>query len=124
MSRILVAEDDLAQACLRKILLEQAGHEVVVATDPSGTLRRLERDRPDVLLMDLRYPNAMGDPDAREGMALIRRIREAGWNTPVVVISGWPDQIYGAPEERMVSLILVKPVPPEALLRAIAELLA
>jgi hypothetical protein len=73
-------------------------------------------------MMDLRFPNAAGWPDAREGMALIRGIREAGYRLPVVVLSGWPEELYGEPEERMVSRIMVKPVGIRVLLGLIEEL--
>ena len=64
----------------------------------------------DLVIMDLRFPNATGEPDAGEGMELIRRIRELGCVMPVIVLSGWPEDLYGQPEERMVSRILLKPV--------------
>ena len=122
MSRILVADDDLDQLVVRKILLETAGHEVVVAACPSDALRELERSAPGLVIMDLRFPNAAGQPDSREGMALIRRIREAGYRAPVVVLSGWPEDLYGEPEEEMVSRIMVKPVGILVLLKTIEEL--
>jgi hypothetical protein len=40
----------------------------------------------------------------------------------LVVLSGWPDDLYGTPEEKMVSRVMLKPVPSQALLAAIAEL--
>jgi hypothetical protein len=39
----------------------------------------------------------------------------------MIVLSGWPDELYGAPEEQMVSQIVVKGSIRE-LLRTIAEL--
>ena len=122
MSRILVSDDDPVQLNLRKRMLESAGHNVAVALDPPGTLRQMERQMPDLLIMDLRYPNGSGEPDSREGMALIRSIREQGCVAPVVVLSGWPEQIYGQPEEGMVSRVMVKPVPSAELLQAVEEL--
>jgi CheY-like chemotaxis protein len=122
VSRILVADDDPDQLAVTKALLECLGHEVVVAECPSEALRELERSAPGLFLMDLRFPNAAGQPDSREGMALIRRIREAGYRLPVVVLSGWPEDLYGEPEEEMVSRIMVKPVEIPVLLETIAEL--
>jgi hypothetical protein len=40
----------------------------------------------------------------------------------VIVISGWPEDLSGTPEERMVSRVMQKPVAIESLLGAIAEL--
>ena len=122
MSRILLADDDPDQLAVNKTLLESFGHEVVVAEGPSEALRELERSAPGLVMMDLRFPNAAGRPDAREGMALIRGIREAGYRLPVVVLSGWPEELYGEPEERMVSRIMVKPVEIPVLLETIATL--
>jgi hypothetical protein len=62
-----------------------------------------------------------GQPDFREGMALIRRVREAGYRLPVPVLSGWPTDLYGEPEEEMVSRIMVKPAGIRAPLGTIEE---
>src|SRR5580700_3153892 len=121
MSRILMADDDAIQLGLRRMVLEAAGHEVVLALEPSGALEQLDEGW-DLLIMDLRFLNCAGVPDAREGLALIRRIRERGSEVPVVVLSGWPDDLYGQPEEKMVSRVMIKPVPARALLAAVKEL--
>ena len=82
----------------------------------------LDQSAPGVVIMDLRFPNATGQSDSREGRALIRRIREAGYGAPVVVLSGWPEDLYGEPEEEMVSRIMVKRAGMRLLLETIAEL--
>ena len=48
--------------------------------------------------------------------------REAGHVMPVILISGWPDDIYGCPEEQMVSRVMVKPVPIPELFETIRQL--
>ena len=122
MARLLVTDDDPIQLKLRKMVLQAAGHDVAVAGDCPQTLRALEGQAADVLIMDLRLPNERGDPDARCGMALIRQIHDRGCRTKVIVLSGWPEELYGSPEESMVGRVLVKPVPPAELLGAIKEL--
>jgi CheY-like chemotaxis protein len=124
MSRILVADDDVLQLDLRKQLLEIAGYQVEIALTAHQTVRHLETAPADLVIMDLRFPNEMGEPDAREGMALIRRIRDLGCSVPVIVLSGWPEDLYGQPEEQLVSRILLKPVRTRELLHAIRDLLA
>ena len=121
MSRILVADDDLQQLDIRKQLLEVAGHEVALAMDPAQTMQEVERGA-DLVIMDLRFPNSEGTPDSAEGLALIRSIRGAGSHVPVIVLSGWPDDLYGRPEEAMVSRIMVKPVQSARLMEAIDAL--
>lgn len=122
MCRILVADDDPLQIELRRFVLESAGHEVMVALDPPETLRLLECNWANLLIMDLRFLNSEGKPDSHEGLRLIRSIREQGCRAPVVVLSGWPEDLYGQPEERMVSRVMVKPVTPKVLLETIEQL--
>jgi CheY-like chemotaxis protein len=117
MAHILVADDDVQQIRVLRKLLETLGHEVETAMSPDETLRELERSRPDLIVVDLRFPLAA------DGLRLIRGIRETGFRLPVIVLSGWPDDLYGAPEEQLVSRIVVKGNIRE-LLRTIAELLA
>ena len=116
MARILVADDDFEQLRLFRILLESAGHTVQVVADPAEMLRQLAATGPNVLMMDLRFP------DSRVGLALIRRIREQGCKVPLIVLSGWPEELYGQPEEAMVERILVKPIGAADLLEAIDAL--
>ena len=124
MSRILVVDDDAVQLDLYKQLLEIAGYQVEIALTAPEAVRRLENAPADLVIMDLRLPNALGEPDPQEGMALIRRIRELGCGAPIIVLSGWPDDLYGEPEERLISCILIKPVSPPELLAAIRRLCA
>jgi len=123
MSRILVADDDVIQLDLRRQLLEIDGYEVDIAFTAAQTVHLLEKRPPDLLIVDLRLPNQNGEADAREGLALIRRIREIALRVPILVLSGWPEDIYGQPEEELVSRVLLKPVRTPDLLRSIRDLL-
>lgn len=120
MARILLADDDARQLQLRARLLEASGHEVSLAGHASEVIPYLATSQ--VVIIDLRFPNSQGQPDAAEGLKLIRQIRESGCRAPVIVISGWPEDLSGTPEERMVSRVMQKPVAIESLLGAIAEL--
>lgn len=122
MPRILMVDDDLVQLDLRRQVLELEGHEVAMAFSPREALRQLKEGWAHLLIMDLRFPNADGEPDAQEGLTLIREIRKAGFAAPVLVLSGWPDDLYGLPEEQMVARVMLKPVANRELLAAIAEL--
>jgi CheY-like chemotaxis protein len=123
MARILVADDDIHQLELRQSLLEAAGHEVAVATTVPEIERQLARENPDLLLMDLRYPNARGEPDDTDSRALIRAVRERGASPPVIVISGWPEEFEGAPERSLVQQVVAKPYRLQTLLDAIRSVL-
>ena len=123
MFRILVTDDDILQLDLRKQLLEIAGYRVDAAFTASQTLNEIQKHSPDLVILDLRLPNDEGNADPREGLALIRRIRETGCSTPLLVLSGWPEDIYGQAEEQMVSHVLLKPVRTRELIHTIASLL-
>jgi CheY-like chemotaxis protein len=120
MPRILVADDDAWQLDLRCRLLEAGGHKVALAFNPSEAMRHLSAV--DLIIMDLRFPNAEGEADPAEGLALIRRIRDTGCQLPLIVVSGWPEDLAGRPEADLVTLVLAKPVGMQNMLRAIQEL--
>ncbi len=124
MSRILIIDDDAVQLDLYKQLLEIAGYSVGIALNERQTVRQVNGEATDLIVMDLRLANATGEADAEAGLALIRRLRDLGWAIPVIVLSGWPDDLYGQPEEQLVSRILMKPVKTRELLHAISDVLA
>jgi CheY-like chemotaxis protein len=121
MTRILVVDDDAAQLELRCQLLGVGGYVAIPAFSPSEAMRQLVST--DLILMDLRFPNAQGVDDPAEGLALIRRIHESGKRVPIIVLSGWPQVLEGQPEADMVSRVLPKPVGMDALLQAIKEVI-
>lgn len=60
MARILVVDDSgMARRMLRK-MLEEAGHEVLEATDGLPALECYSLDRPDVVLLDLTMEEMYG----------------------------------------------------------------
>ena len=79
--RILFAEDDPRHAAATKALLESAGWTVEWANDGKKAWTLYERHRPDMLLVDLEMPK-------KDGLSLIRQLRERDKRTPVVLYSG------------------------------------
>jgi YesN/AraC family two-component response regulator len=98
--------------------LEAAGHEVAVAEDAREARRLLEELRPDILLMDLRLPKL------RDGLGLIRCPKQIGVPAKIIVLSGWTEEFCDLPEERLVALVLGKPIRHEHLLEAIEQVMA
>jgi two-component system KDP operon response regulator KdpE len=83
MSRILVIDDELSIRRLLRILLEGAGHEVLLAEDASHGLHELALQKPDLLILDLGLPDL-------DGLEALKRLRE--WTSlPVLVLSARPD---------------------------------
>jgi len=98
--RIVLAED---AALLREGLvgiLERAGHDVVAAVgDADALLAYVERDRPDVVITDIRMPPGHSD----EGLRAAASIRERHPGIAILVLSAYvadayvPDLLDSAP---------------------------
>lgn len=60
MAKILVIEDNPANMKLACLLLRNAGHQVLSATDAETGLTLARADRPDLILMDIQLPGMDG----------------------------------------------------------------
>ncbi|MDM8537263.1 transporter substrate-binding domain-containing protein [Desulfobacterales bacterium HSG17] len=82
--KILVAEDVDENVRLVKIRLEEQGHSIIVARNGKEAVRAFERDKPDIILMDVHMPEM-------DGLKATMKIREmeAGSNarTPIVALT-------------------------------------
>lgn len=114
--RVLVVDDNRDAAESLAMLVEHGGHTAVVAHDGAAALAAAERERPDVVLLDIGLPQMNGHDVCRE-------IRKAPWGRDmrVVALTGW-----GQEEDRRKSrdagfdAHLVKPVDFDALLKLLA----
>ena len=78
---VLIDDHGLCRRGLAELLEHRAGIRVVGATgEPEAALRLLHELKPDLLIMDLRMP-------AMHGFSLLKRIREEGIETPVVILT-------------------------------------
>ena len=118
MGRLLVADDDVQQLGIRKLLLEAAGHEVIVAEAAPEARRLLLERRPDVLVMDLCLPKL------KDGLSLIHYVEDHHLTSKIIVLSGWIEELCDLPEEKLVAFALPKPIRNEHLLEAINTLTA
>jgi len=59
-AKILIAEDNFAQASMMKDFLEISGHEVILAEDGLSVCNVVERHNPDVILLDRLFPDIEG----------------------------------------------------------------
>ncbi len=82
--RILIAEDDLATRESWSELLGSWGYKVEVTEDGQQALEAVLSRKPQVVLADLKMAR-------KDGLTLLREIREAGLDLAVVMISGEGD---------------------------------
>lgn len=115
---ILIVEDEPSVRLGFRTGLESTDWTVACAEDGETALRWLERERADLVLLDLRMPG-MG------GMELLRRLRRSGHDVPVVVITAH-DSVPNAVEAMREGAIdfLAKPLTPSTLRRVVADVLA
>jgi len=113
---MLIVDDNQDLLKLWTKVFGALGHQVATACDALEAARLLTSLCPEVVVTDLRLPN-LGD-----GLGLVRAAVAPQVSAKVVVIAGWPEDIRGRPEEKLISRLLVKPVQPSVLIRAVAEL--
>lgn len=81
MSTILVVEDDeQLRSWLRK-LLESKGYSVLEAGDGNKALAWINRERPDLIVLDIYLPD-------RDGLETLLQLRKGGQTFKVLAISG------------------------------------
>lgn len=115
---ILLAEDVFANQMLVRTILEKAGHRVTVVENGADAVSTVAREASalDLVLMDVQMP-------VMDGMEATRRIRQAGHTLPILALTA-----NVLREEREACLDagmnghIAKPVTPQALNQAIADI--
>jgi CheY-like chemotaxis protein/two-component sensor histidine kinase len=115
--RILVVDDNIDAADTLAELLKVRGHDVRVARDGPSALEAARELRPGVVFLDIGLPGM-------NGFLVAQALRQDVVNGPlrIIALTG-----YGQDEDRRRSAEagfddhLVKPVPPEVLLRLLAD---
>jgi CheY-like chemotaxis protein len=116
--KVLVADDDKSvRESLRK-LLRGEGYQVVLAVNGVEAVEtfRLEKDRIDLLLVDLNMP-------LKNGWATLDRLRELNPALPVFILTGMSHQSELA-EAAGVSALVEKPIDVPELLQLIQKLVS
>lgn len=127
MARIMIIDDDRELADNTAMLLQNAGHEVTVAYVMEGAVQRLTEDKPDILVLDVMFPD---NPTA--GFDLARKIRRT-WgikDLPIILLTGinqeFPMDFSGKdidPDWMPVQDFMEKPVKVPALIEKVNRLL-
>ena len=81
-SKIVIVEDDVSLADIYKTRLELVGHKCFIAVDGIDALVHIERELPDLVLLDIMLPKIAGD----QILEIMRR-NSWGKRIPVLVVS-------------------------------------
>ena len=117
--RFLVVDDneDIRDVFCR--LVERAGHEASTAYDGQDAVETLERERFDVMLLDLTMPRMTG-------VEVVRWLRDRPDVAPelrIVVISAWAGENRAVLQELGITTVMQKPLRIQQLTDLIAETL-
>ena len=116
--KILVVEDDSSLSPLLRLLIEEAGAVVQIASDPQEALQAMATMKPiDILISDVVLPS-------RSGFQLAEELVEIQPGIRVLFMSGFGDPEIGARELLIPFDTLLKPFLPEDFLAKIVGLLA
>jgi DNA-binding response OmpR family regulator len=116
--RVLLVDDDPELLESVRIALMMRGYEVLTACDGAEALARVERDRPDLMVLDLVMPR-------RSGLTVLDRMhRTAMRSTPIIMMTANDEERHrDAAKLRGVSVFLSKPFAIEQLLSEVDTIL-
>ncbi|MGZ6005133.1 MAG: response regulator transcription factor [Candidatus Saccharimonadales bacterium] len=79
MAKVAIVEDDKAIAEMYRIKFETDGNKVFTAEDGKAGLELVEKNKPDILLLDLMMPVMTGDE-------MLKALRKTDWGKDLKVI--------------------------------------
>ena len=110
-----MADDEKNIVRLMQMSLERAGYEVITASDGVEALRVIEREVPDLIVMDITMPHM-------DGMEVLRKLKSDPLFRPIPVIlysvKSQDADIFHA-TELGADLYLNKPIDPQELIRCV-----
>jgi PAS domain S-box-containing protein len=86
MASILILDDDPGTARLQARCLERAGNQVAVVHHSEEAFRALSDNPADLLVVDYRLPGEV------TGLGFVAHLRAAGFDVPVILVSGDRDE--------------------------------
>ena len=118
--RVLLAEDNPVNQFVQKEILESLGLDVELADNGRQALSSLQRERPDLILMDIQMPEL-------DGLSASRAIRAESRFQDLPIIAMTAYRMEGEREkclEAGINEVMPKPMQPEQLLSCIARWIA
>lgn len=116
--KVLVVDDEAIVLKSCRMVLEAEGCEVIAAASVDEALAILERQIPELLLVDVKMP-------VHNGMYLMRRVKEMRPGIPIIVMSGYAtSETIKEAEDLGAATFLPKPFTPDELADTIKTVLA
>ncbi len=116
MARILIVDDEEMDRYFEASILEDAGHELLFASNGDAALKLYSKNLVDLVITDLAMPEL-------NGLRLIQELRRVDEAVRIVAISGVSADQLDIAEDFGAARTLFKPVDPQELLTAVDEAL-
>ena len=82
MSHILLVDDEEAVCWTLERALTREGHRVAVAPSAEQAFVQVEKQRPDVIVLDVRLPGM-------DGLSAVGRLRQLSEEAPIIVVTAF-----------------------------------
>ncbi|MDT8274050.1 MAG: response regulator [Desulfomonilia bacterium] len=82
MAKILIVDDEKHIRLLYSEELKEEGYDVALASDGAGILQRIEQEKPDVVVLDIKMVSS-------NGLDVLQDIRNMYYNLPVILCSAY-----------------------------------
>ncbi|MFH1790810.1 MAG: response regulator [Candidatus Omnitrophota bacterium] len=118
-NKILIIEDEIDQIMVLKTRLEANGYKVISATNGHDGLKTVEKERPNLILLDIVMPGL-------NGYEVCKRLKsdDAYKKIPIVIVSASGEKQLEEKCNRVgVDGIIQKPYESESMLRMMKDLL-
>lgn len=116
--KILIVDDEVHLARILQFTLEHAGYEVITAFDGREAIEAVEKERPDLVILDLMLP-------VIDGYKVCNIIKAGGdiEPVPVIILSARNFEKEVLEEKLQADLLMAKPFNTDNLLSEISRLL-
>jgi two-component system, OmpR family, alkaline phosphatase synthesis response regulator PhoP len=83
--KVIVVDDELSIVTLLQFNLEKAGFEVISAHDGVTAVEKIEKEKPDLIVLDLMLPEM-------DGIEVCKTIRQKQISTPILMLTAKDDE--------------------------------
>lgn len=118
MTKVMIVDDSLFMRNHLVKLLSKKGYETMAAENGDRAIANYQRERPDVVVMDITMPGT-------DGLDALTCIRQLDPQARVIILTSLDDeQATGRAIRLGAKDCLTKPVPPDRLLGALSRILS
>ena len=117
--KILIVDDERDIVKVLMIRLQSNGYEVIAAFDGAQGVFMAHKEKPDLIILDIRMP-------AGDGFSVAERLKRSShtWTIPIIFLTGSPErEAEGRAMDLGARFFIKKPYDPEELLDAVKRAL-